>query len=84
MRRYGGREYYGKVGKSISEDGEYIDDYLNGDVTYYAAGRSFAVFFDKQKLSSQSGLIRMGRITSDLHDFDNFADSVEMRIERVK
>ena len=84
MRRYGDREYYGKVGHAISEEGQHIDDYLNGDVTYYAAGRSFAIFFDKENQSSQSGLIRMGKITSDLHDFDDLADSVEMRIEAAQ
>lgn len=84
MTRYGDREYYGKVGKAISEEGQKINDYSNGDVTYYAAGRSFAIFYAKEGESSQSGLIRMGEITSNLHDFEKLAGVVEMRIELVK
>jgi hypothetical protein len=84
MTRYGDREYYGKVGKAISEEGQKINDYSNGDVTYYAAGRSFAIFYAKEGESSQSGLIRMGKITSNLHDFEKLAGVVEMRIEVVK
>ncbi|WP_166434288.1 cyclophilin-like fold protein [Vibrio viridaestus] len=84
MTRYGDREYYGKVGKAISEEGQKINDYSNGDVTYYATGRSFAIFYAKEGESSQSGLIRMGKITSDLSDFEKIAGAVEMRIEVVK
>ncbi|EKM3681629.1 hypothetical protein PUS40_004393 [Vibrio alginolyticus] len=84
MTRYGDREYYGKVGKAISEEGQKIDDFSNGDVTYYAAGRSFAIFYAKEGESSQPGLIRMGKITSDLRDFEKLEGVVEMRIEVVK
>lgn len=84
MTRYGDREYYGKVGKAISEEGQKINDYSNGDVTYYAAGRSFAIFYAKEGESSQSGLIRMGKITSDLRDFEKLSGTVEMKIELVK
>ena len=80
MNRYGDREYYGRI-ESISENGESIPDFENGDVTYYPAGPSFAIFFDGEDRSNQAGLIRMGKITSDLSVFDELGDSVELQIE---
>lgn len=80
MNRYGDREYYARV-EEITENGEAIEDFENGDVTYYPAGPSFAIFFDKEDTSNQSGLIRMGRITSDLSVFDGLGDTVEMQLE---
>lgn len=81
MTRYGDREYYAKLGKLLSKEGVKIDDYKNGDVTYYVPGGSFAIFFDKESSSSQSGLIRMGKITSDLTDFHKLGSTVSMRID---
>ena len=80
MNRYGDREYYGRI-SPISENGEIIDDFENGDVTYYPAGPSFAVFFAGDDRSSQSGLIRMGKVTSDLSVFDALDDTIEVLIE---
>lgn len=80
---YGGREYYGRI-EELPENGETIADFENGDVTYYPAGPSFAIFFAGEDRSSQGGLIRMGRITSDLSVFDTLGDAVEMRIEAAK
>jgi len=80
MTRYDDREYYGKVGKRLSEDGPQIPDYSDGDITYYVPGGSFAVFFDKEEESSLSGLIRMGRVESDLSVFSGLAHNVDMRI----
>lgn len=50
MNRYDDRGYYGRI-ESITEDGEAIADFENGDVTYYPAGPSFAVFFDGEDRS---------------------------------
>ena len=80
MNRYADREYYGRM-TAISENGESIPDFGNGDVTYYPAGPSFAVFFDLEDESNLAGLIRMGKITSDLSDFDSLGDTVEMLVE---
>lgn len=84
MTRYGDREFYGKLGSALSNDGEKIETFQNGDVTYYEPGGSFAIFYDKEKTSSQSGLIRMGKITSDLAEFGKLGDTAEVRIEAVK
>ena len=80
MRRYADREYYAALGE-LPESGERIPDFENGDVTYYTAGRSLAVFFGNAENSEQGGLIRMGRITSDLSLFESMAENVTVTIE---
>ena len=79
MRRYADREYYAAI-EQLPENGAFIPDFENGDVTYYTAGKSLAVFFGNAGNSSQNGLIRMGRITSDLSLFENINDSVTVTI----
>lgn len=81
MNRYDDREYYGKMESAISTEGEKIDDYHDGDVTYYPAGGSFAIFFADENKSSQLGLIRMGKITSSLEDFNKLGNRIEMKID---
>lgn len=80
MNHYGGREYYGRI-EALPENGEAIVDFENGDVTYYPAGQSLAIFFAGEDSSSQGGLLRMGKITSDLSVFETLGKSVEMHIE---
>ena len=83
MKRYDDREYYGRITK-LPETGPFIPDFSNGDVTYYPGGPSFAVFFAKEKESHLVGLVRMGRITSDLSLFNKLGESPEVRIEVKK
>ena len=79
MNRYADREYYAALGE-LPENGAAIDDFENGDVTYYTDGKSLAIFFGNADISSQDGLIRMGRITSDLSLFDTIGESAEVTI----
>ena len=79
MNRYGDREYYTPIDR-LPENGEAIDDFENGDVTYYTAGSSLAIFLGNAENSSQGDLIRMGKITSDLSLFDSIGDSVPVTI----
>lgn len=79
MRRYADREYYAAINE-LPESGERIPDFENGDVTYYTAGKSLAIFFGNAENSNQGDLIRMGRITSDLSLFEELADSVSVTI----
>ena len=79
MSRYADREYYAALGE-LPESGGAIDDYENGDVTYYTDGNSLAIFFGNADASSQDSLIRMGRITSDLSLFDTVGESAEVTI----
>lgn len=81
LKRSDDREYYTHI-PALSDKGNAIEDYENGDITFYTGGPSLAIFFDKAGFSHQGNLIRMGRITSDLHLFDKLGDSIEMRIER--
>lgn len=80
MRRYADREYYASI-EPLPEDGEVIPDYENGDVTYYVPGKSLAIFFGNEENFTQGGLIRMGRITSDLSLFAEMKDSTTVTIE---
>lgn len=80
MNRYDDREYYGRM-EEISENGTAIESFENGDLTYYPAGPSLAVFFDKEDTSRQGGLIRMGKITSDLSAFETMGETEEVLIE---
>ncbi len=79
MNRYGEREYYTSIG-GLPVNGDAINDFENGDVTYYTAGSSLAIFFGNAENSSQGDLIRMGKITSDLSLFDFIGDSVQVTI----
>lgn len=83
MNRYADREYYAAI-PELPENGEEIPDFENGDITYYTAGKSLAIFFGNADTSSQSDLIRMGRITSDLAVFGDMADSMEVTISLAK
>ena len=81
MTRFYDREYAGSLSPSeLSQNGEAINDFENGDVTYYAAGNALAIFFDKADVSDQGGLIRMGKITSDLNGIINMSGNAEVII----
>lgn len=84
MTRWGEREYYGKVGKRLSDNGRQQNGFADGDVAYYVPGGSFAVFFNSKVNPDISHLIVMGKITSDLSVFDSLDESVEMRIELTR
>ena len=80
MRRYADREYYAAI-DALPEEGELIPDFENGDVTYYTAGKSLAIFFGNEEHSNQDGLIRMGKISSDLSLFEKMNDSITVTID---
>ena len=80
MNRYGDREYYAPVSE-LPENGEDIPDFENGDITYFVSGKSLAIFFGNEGNSSQGGLIRMGKIASDLSVFETMEDNVSVTVE---
>lgn len=82
MSRYADREYYAALETQLSENGEAIEDFSEGDITYFTSGGSLAIFFNKDS-SSQSDLIRMGRITSGLDVLMDAGDTEEFLIERA-
>lgn len=79
MTRYDEREYYAAINQIVTAD-EVVEDYENGDITYYTSGQSLAIFFNKANTSSQTGLIKIGSITSDLSIFDAISDTVPVTI----
>ncbi|MGI6116937.1 MAG: cyclophilin-like fold protein [Bilifractor sp.] len=83
MNNWDDREYYGVI-QPLHEDGSKIPTYQNGDVTYYTAGKSLAVFFAKDDRSSQTDLIRIGRVTSDLNEFRKLGSSVQVTIQSAE
>lgn len=85
MKRWGDREYYGKLSKALSEEGKQQDYFENGDVAYWPSGGSFALFFnDKVNSKMSSPLVILGKITSDLGVFENMGEATEMRVELRK
>lgn len=85
MTRFYDREYAASLGeKTLSQNGNAIETFENGDVTYYIAGNTLAVFFDKSNTSQQSGLIRMGKITSDLKKLIDLDGDAEVFITLAK
>lgn len=84
MRRWGDREYYGKMRAPFSDRGTKQDRFDDGDVAYWPQGGSFAVFFNNKVNPDISGLIVIGKISSDLKVFDAMAETVEMDIAIAK
>lgn len=82
MNNWDDREFYGKLQRKFSAEEKMLETYSNGDVTYYPRGNSLAIFYDKEKISKQSGLIKMGEITSDLSIFKELPENIEVYIER--
>ena len=84
MKRWGDREYYGKLREPLSDQGRKQNGFANGDVAYWVPGGSFAIFFDDKVNPDISNLIVFGKISSDLKVFDTLGESLEMRIELAK
>ena len=84
MKRWGNREYYGKVREPLSDQGRKQNGFDNGDVAYWPRGGSFAIFFNNKVNPDISDLIVFGKINSDLKVFDAMDESLDMRIELVK
>lgn len=79
LQRYGEREYYASI-PELPETGEVIPTFENGDITYFTSGGSLAIFFSGEESSRQGGLIRMGRITSDLGVLEAMPETITMTI----
>lgn len=83
MRNWNEREFYGKLQERLFDKEEMLETYSNGDVTYYPQGNSFAIFYDKDNTSKQSGLIKIGEITSDLSVFKELPKNIKVYIEEL-
>lgn len=81
MKRWGEREYYGKLREPLSDQGRKQNGFANGDVAYWPRGGSFAIFFNNKVNPDISDLIVFGKISSDLKVFDAMDESLDMRID---
>lgn len=84
MKRWGDREYYGKVREPLSDRGRKQNGFANGDVAYWPRGGSFAIFFNNKVNPDISDLIVFGKISTDLKVFDAMDESLDMRIELAR
>jgi hypothetical protein len=84
MKRWGEREYYGRLREPLSDQGRKQSGFANGDVAYWPHGGSFAIFFNNKVNPDISDLIVFGKISSDLKAFDAMDESLDMRIELAK
>lgn len=82
MTNWDNREFYGKLPEKLFNGEKELETYSNGDVTYFPRGNSFAIFYDKDDISKQSGLIKIGEITSDLSIFKKLPKNIEIYIEK--
>lgn len=82
MNNWDDREFYGKLSKRLFDKEEMLETYSNGDVTYYPRGNSLAIFYDKENVSKQSGLIKIGEVTSDLSIFKKLPKNIKVYIEK--
>jgi hypothetical protein len=83
MSRLREREYYGRPASPFSTDADRQQMFDNGDIGYTARSGYFAVFFDNSKDPEISDLIVIGKITSELSDFYDLGQAVDMTIERA-
>lgn len=81
LTRYDDREFYGEMGQKLSTDGENIPDFENGDVTYFPGMGTLAIFYNRAGESSQSGLIRLGKIECGLDIWKELPDETEVQID---
>ena len=84
MKRWGDREYYGKVRERLSDQGRKQKGFANGDIAYWVPGGSFAIFFNDKVNPDISDLIVFGKIDSDLRIFDSMGESLDMQIDIAK
>ncbi|MBD1380971.1 cyclophilin-like fold protein [Metabacillus arenae] len=80
MTRMGEHEYYGSLEEPPTETENLQEGYEIGDLAFWTPGDLFAVYFDEPE-EAPSGLMILGKITSDMSVFDTMDSSVEMQIK---
>ncbi|MFV0600899.1 MAG: cyclophilin-like fold protein, partial [Brachymonas sp.] len=81
MKRWGGREFYGKTGDRLRVAGPTQRGFADGDITYWVPGGSFAIFYDSRQDQDIDNLLVFGKVSAGLEWFTRFDDAVELRIE---
>ena len=84
LEQYDNREYYVALDFHPSLDGEQIADFSNGDVTYFPDLNTLAIFYAKEGISSQPGLLRIGKIVSGLEIFTTLDEKISCEVSFTK
>lgn len=75
----GGREFYGSIDGSLDYDeADAQTTFENGDIAYWFSGNGLCLLYDNQveKPEVESGIIIIGKITSDFSGLHNLDDHV--------
>lgn len=82
----GGREFYGGIDGSLNYDEtEARTTFENGDIAYWFSGNGLCLLYDNQVENPEvsSGIIIIGRITSDFSELHNIDDQATATISLV-
>lgn len=80
----GGREFYGGMDGSLDYDeADAQTTFENGDLAYWFSGNGFCILYNNQvdEPEIESGIIVLGRVTSDLSVFYEMGDYIEVTID---
>lgn len=80
MSRIRTREFYGPIERPLVTQAPVQTTFANGDVAYWFSGESMCLFYADEDTDGtvSSGIMKLGRITSDLSALAQFDDPVEM------
>lgn len=79
----GGREFYGGIDGSLNYDeADAQTTFENGDIAYWFSGNGLCLLYDNQveEPEVESGIIVIGKITSDFSELHNMADTITVRV----
>ncbi|MFU8946181.1 cyclophilin-like fold protein [Mycetocola zhadangensis] len=77
--RNAGIEYITELPTPLTETGPFYTDVQPGDLVYYNPTASITIIYERT--TSVPTLTYMGEITSDLSQFENLPDDVDMLVE---
>lgn len=79
----GGREFYGKLDGTLEFNGkDIVRTAADRDIAYWFSGNGVALFYDMSRdRDVKSGIIMLGKITSDLTVFKKLSDSEIMTFD---
>lgn len=79
----GGREFYGGMAGTLNYDeADAQTTFENGDLAYWFSGNGFCILYNNEvdEPEIESGIIVLGRVTSDLSVFYEMGDYIEVTI----
>ncbi len=79
----GGREFYGSIDGNLNYDeADSQTTFENGDIAYWYSGNGLCLLYDNQVADPEvdSGIIIIGKITSDFSELHNLEDNITATI----